>query len=160
MAEAGVAKTTLYRHFRSKDELVVAVIERHIDLWLLGWLKSETLRRAGRPQERLLAVFDAFAEWFACDDFEGCLLMNSLAETHNRMSLVRAAAVDALNDVYVFMRTLTEDSGLPEPAVLAHQLQVLMRGSIIAALEGNFEAVQAGRSAAERLLEAQVGPTA
>jgi hypothetical protein len=86
--------------------------------------------------------------------------MNSLAETHNRTSLVRAAAVDALRDVYVFMRTLTEDSGLPEPAVLAHQLQVLMRGSIIAALEGNFEAVQAGRSAAKRLLEPQVGSTA
>ncbi len=65
--------------------------------------------------------------------------------------------MDALGQVYVFMRTLTEDSGLPEPAVLAHQLQVLMRGSTVAALEGNFEAVQAARSAAERLLEAPTG---
>ena len=39
VAEAGVAKTTLYRHFPSKDELAVSVLARHQDVWLTGWLE-------------------------------------------------------------------------------------------------------------------------
>ena len=150
VAEARVAKTTLYRHFPSKDALVVAVLERHLDLWLLGWLRSK-ISRAGSPQERLLSIFDAFEEWFASPGFEGCLLINSLAETHDR-SAVRAAAVRALGQVYVFLRSIAEEAGLREPAELAHQLQVLMRGSIVAAVEGRPEAVRSARSAAETLV--------
>lgn len=150
VAEAGVAKTTLYRHFRSKDALVVAVLERHVELWLLGWLQSK-VSRAGSPRERLLAIFDAFEEWFASPGFEGCLLMNSLAETHDR-SAVRAAAVHALGQVYVFVHAIAQETGLRRPADLAHQLQALMCGSIIAAVEGRSDAVRSARSAAETLV--------
>jgi hypothetical protein len=43
VAEAGVAETTLYRHFRSKDDLIAAVLQRHGDLWLGGWLEPEIM---------------------------------------------------------------------------------------------------------------------
>ena len=45
IAEAGVAKATLYRHFRSKEELVLAALERREDLWTRGWLEPEVKRR-------------------------------------------------------------------------------------------------------------------
>lgn len=157
VAEAGVAKTTLYRHFHSKDELVVAVLEWHQELWTFGWLEAEIERRATSPAERILAVFDAFDEWFRRDDFEGCLFTNSLLETHDRSSPVRAAAVAALDSVQEVLRPLARDAGVADPEGFAEQLQLLMRGSIVAAVEGRADAASQARLAAQRLLERQQG---
>src|SRR3979490_2401240 len=62
--EAGVAKSTLYRHFRSKDELLVAVLERRDMLWTQGWLRSRVEQLASTPTDRLLAIFARFREGF------------------------------------------------------------------------------------------------
>src|SRR5262245_25600613 len=71
--QSGVAKMTLYRHFRSKNDLVLAVIERREELWTEGWLATEVRRRATDPAERLLAIFDVFDGWFRRRGFAGCL---------------------------------------------------------------------------------------
>src|SRR5712691_6433727 len=53
VADAGVAKMTLYKHFRSKEELIVAALDLREDLWTYGWLEREIERRADTPTERL-----------------------------------------------------------------------------------------------------------
>jgi AcrR family transcriptional regulator len=68
VAEAGVAKATLYRHFRSKDDLVVAFLRRR-DLRWREWLSDSVERLAPRVEDRPLAVFDALGEWFASGGF-------------------------------------------------------------------------------------------
>src|SRR2546426_10236523 len=73
VAEADVAKTTLYRHFPSKDDLAVSVLRHHEDVWTRGWLEQEIGRRGTTAGARLLGIFDAFDEWFQRDDYEGCL---------------------------------------------------------------------------------------
>ena len=82
--QSGVAKMTLYRHFRSKDDLVLAVLERREELWTQGWLVAEVKRRASDPAERLLAIFDVFDGWFRRRSFEGCLFVNALLEIEDR----------------------------------------------------------------------------
>jgi AcrR family transcriptional regulator len=154
VAEAGVAKTTLYRHFRSKDELAVAVLRRHEELWTQGWLESEVVGRATPPGGSILAIFDALDEWFGQADYEGCLFINSLLETRDQSSPVRKAAVAAIENVYDVVRRLLEDVGVRDSDAVAHQIQILMRGCIVAALEGRVDAVKHGRAAAQRLLEA------
>src|SRR5712671_3545328 len=69
---AGVAKATLYKHFRSKDDLVLAFLNQREQFWTRDWVVAEATRRGTTPEEYLLAIFDLFDEWFQRDDFEGC----------------------------------------------------------------------------------------
>ncbi len=77
---SGVARQTLYRHFGSKQELVLAFLERREEVWTYGWLAAEVQRRERDPRRRLLAIFDVFDEWFRRPDFEGCSFINVMLE--------------------------------------------------------------------------------
>jgi AcrR family transcriptional regulator len=153
VAEAEVAKTTLYRHFQSKDDLAVAVIRRHEDVWTREWLEQAIAARATAPGAQLLAVFDAFGEWFGRDDYEGCLFTRILLETHDRASPVRAAAATGLGNVRAVLRKLADKAGANDPGALALQIQMLLLGAIVAAIYGDLEAAQQARGVARLLLE-------
>jgi AcrR family transcriptional regulator len=153
VAEAGVAKTTLYRQFGSKDGLAVAVLARHEQLWTRKWLEPAAERLASSHEGGPAAIFDALDEWFGQADYEGCLFINSLLETRDRSSPVRAEAIAAIGNVYEVVQRLLEEAGIPDSDARAHQIQLVMRGCIVAAVEGRRDAVKQGRVAAQRLLE-------
>ena len=87
-----VAKMTMYRHFGSKDELVIEVMRRRESLWTEAWLVDEVRRRTDQPAERLLTIFDVFDEWFRKRSFEGCLFINVLLEIDDRRSTLHRAS--------------------------------------------------------------------
>ena len=153
VAEAGVAKTTLYRHFRSKDALSAAVIQRHQQLWLRDWLEPETLRRGATPAEQLLAVFETLDEWFEDKNFQGCLLINSLLEVHDRSNPVGRAALKAIGDLCALLERLAVEANAREPERLAQQIHLLIRGAVVAATEGRVDTVREARGAARELVE-------
>ena len=153
VAEAGVAKTTLYRHFRSKDDLIAEVVERHHQLLLRGWLEPETRKRGATPADQLLAVFETLDEWFGDENFQGCLLINSLLEAHDRYGAVRHASIRAIDDVYVFLERLAVEANAREPERLAQQIHLLVRGAIVAAAQGRRDAVQEASVLARQLIE-------
>ena len=99
IAESGVAKMTLYRNFASKDDLILAFLERREERWTRDWLQATVERRAETPAQRLLAIFDTFGEWFAREDFEGCSFINVMLEIDDPGSPVRRESVrSALGD--------------------------------------------------------------
>ena len=153
VADAGVAKATLYRHFHSKEELVLAVLERREELWSRGWLQRECERRGSTPTTKLLAVFEALDDWFRRKDFEGCFFMTTLLETHDRTSLVGAASVRAMSDIRTFVQGLAEEAGVRDSDALARQWQMLMMGSIVAAANGDVDTALRARSVASVLLD-------
>ncbi len=153
IAEAGVAKMSMYRHFRSKNELIVAVLERRRNLWTEGWVQAETARRATDPADRLLAIFDIFDGWFREQSFEGCTFINMLLEVTDRDSPVHQASREHLLVIREFVRGLAEEAGVRDPEMLARQWHILMKGSIVAAGEGDVEAAQGARQVGALLLD-------
>jgi AcrR family transcriptional regulator len=153
VAESGVAKTTLYRHFRSKDELALAVIARREERWSRDWLQAEALARGRTGEERLLVLFDILGEWTRRDDYEGCLFMNTLLESRDRVSPVTEASMAALGHVRAFLRELAESVGVREPDEFALRWQTLMWGTIVAVWFGEPSAAASSRDVASLLLE-------
>jgi AcrR family transcriptional regulator len=150
---SGVAKMSLYRHFPSKDDLVLAFLEEREERWTNAWLRAEVERRAETPADRLLAIFDVFGKWFRRSDFEGCSFINVLLEFDDRDHRVRRATVDHLGSIRSFVRGLCKQAGARDPDGLARQWHLLMKGSIVAAGEGDRQAARRAREIGEVLLE-------
>jgi AcrR family transcriptional regulator len=153
VAEAGVAKMTLYRHFRSKEELVTAVLAVREERWTNEWLIRGVEEREEAPEARLLAMFDLFEEWFSRDSFEGCLFINSLTESHDRTSVVGAASAEKLEHVRLFVKRLAEELQAANAEDLSYKWQILLMGAITAARRGDHDAARRAQDVARLLLE-------
>ncbi len=149
---AGVAKATLYRHFPSKDDLVLAFLQQREQLWTYGWVEAEARRRGETPEEQLLAIFDLFDEWFHRDDFEGCSFVNVLLEFGNLDHPVGRASADYLENIRSVVRTLAQEAGLRDPDAFALSWHILMKGAIVAATEGDRDAAARAREVGALLL--------
>ena len=153
IAESGIAKMTLYRNFPSKDDLILAFLERRDELWTRGWLQAEAYRRGATPAERLLAIFDTFESWFSRRDFEGCSFINVMLELGDTQSPVRQATVRHLAAIRRFVRELAEQAGIEDADDFARQWHLLMKGCIVTAAEGDAEAAARARRLGTLLLE-------
>ena len=150
---AGVAKATFYRHFPSKDKLVLAFLEQREQLWTHGWVEAEARRRGNTPEERLLAIFDLFDEWFHRDDFEGCSFINALLEFGDLEHPVGRASAVHLENIRSVVRALAEEAGLREPETFALSWHILMKGSIVQAAEGDLGAAKRAQSLGRLLID-------
>jgi AcrR family transcriptional regulator len=153
IASSGVAKMSLYRNFESKDALVLAFLARREERWTNDWLVAEATARGDTGAERMLSIFDVFGEWFDRDDFEGCAFVNVLLEFDDARSPIRQASIEHLANIRGFVSEFAEQAGARDPEALARQWHILMKGSIVAAAEGDRDAATRARALGELLLE-------
>ena len=149
---SGVAKMSLYRHFRSKEELITAFLKRREELWTIDWLKSELYRRAASPADRLLVVFDLFDGWYQSSEFDGCSFINVLLE-YPKGHKARLSATAHLATIRDIFEELARSLEIKEAQTFANTWHMMMKGSIVAACEGNLGAAREIKVAAQLYLE-------
>jgi AcrR family transcriptional regulator len=152
ITRAGVARPTLYRNFSSKEDLVLAFLERRDELWTRSWLQQAVEGQADDPSERLMAIFDVFDEWFRAPDFEGCSFINVLLEHPDPAHAAHRASASYLAGIRSFVEGLARRAGVAKPADFARQWHLLMKGAIVAACEGDKEAAQRAKELGSLLL--------
>lgn len=132
-AEARVGKMTLYRHFATKDDLVVAVLEGRDGPARAALAQAmEHAGGGGDPAARLLAPFAMLEPWFASPGFRGCPFMNAALELHDPQHPARAVAARhkaATRDAFA-RAALDAGHDEGEAQVLADQLALLFDGAI------------------------------
>jgi AcrR family transcriptional regulator len=160
LSEAGVAKMTLYRNFASKEALALAFMELREERWTHAWLRDEIERRGATPRERLLAIFDVFGEWFAREDFEGCAFISILLELSDPADPVRSSAIKHLANIRSIVGELAREAGVEDIDDFARKWHILMKGSIVAATEGDRDAATRAQEMGALLLEASTAPGA
>jgi AcrR family transcriptional regulator len=151
IAASGVAKATLYRHFPSKDDLVLAFLERRERLWTYGTVEAGARARADTPTGQLLAIFDVFHDWFQRDDFEACSFINVLLEMGPEHPAGRASSV-YLSNIRALVATFATEAGLRDPDEFARSWDFLLKGSIVQASEGDTLAAMRGKAMARLLI--------
>lgn len=155
--KAGVTKKTLYAHFRSKDELVLAALH-HYD----GLFRNEFMRRveaAGRtPRARLLAVFDVAEHWFGQNNFYGCMFINAIGEYSESDTSIRQVCKEYKRLMKGYIRELCEQVGGTYPQKLAEEIALLFEGATVTAqVSQNPKIAQIAKRAAKTLIDRALG---
>ncbi len=140
VAEAGVARMTLYKHFRSKDDLILAALRRR-DEQFRAWFLGEVERRAKTPRDRLLAVFDVLEDWYAGRTsegrggrpFSGCAFVKAMAEYSDADSPVHRAAAEHKRMMRDYLERLAGAAGAEAPGDLADEFSILIEGATVMA---------------------------
>jgi AcrR family transcriptional regulator len=131
VATSGVAKMTLYRHFPSKDALIVAYLAQSDDSFC-AWFER-ALDSADRPLDKLLAVFRALERLAQSPACIGCTFQVSAAEFPDPLHPAHAVAVRHKRDVRSTFARLARDARVRDAAGLADELLMLMDGAWVAA---------------------------
>lgn len=130
--EGGISRMTLYNHFKSKDELILAAMRRRDEIFrnkLMKYVES----KAKTPRDRIAAVFDFHEDWFTGTEFCGCMFINAAAEFSAAESAPRRLAADHKQEIVRYLRELCDQDGLKNPYDVAEQLNILLEGAIVAA---------------------------
>lgn len=129
-AESGITKMTMYKHFPSKDHLIVAILERSSELYW-EWFEN-AIHGLSEPDRQLIAIFEAVSRQHSLSPQSSfCLYQAVAVEYPFPEHIVNQAAVLHKRSIAQRLESICEQAGLQDPAALARQLFVLLEGFCI-----------------------------
>lgn len=155
---AGTNKMTLYHHFASKDELVIAFLRKR-DADFTDWLVAQLASRAAHPQDKILAIFDVIEDWMSIPGFRGCAFINAAAEFPVADNPVHRLSAEFYDKFQALIGSLTAECGIAAAEPLAAQITLLVEGAIVSEqMKRHAGAARYARQAAEILMETAMRP--
>lgn len=134
IAEAEVAKMSLYNHFPSKDDLILAVLqyrEQKFDSMFENWIS----RHVSNEMDRLEAFFAALKDWFESPGFRGCMFINARVELADARHPASKFSACHKERFHYMLRTIIEESaGTKLAETLAPAISLLVEGAIVTAV--------------------------
>lgn len=155
--ETGVSKTAIYKHFRTKEELILATL-RLRDEQFRNWLMRRVEALADNPRDQLLAIFDALGEWFHEPDFKGCMFIKASSEYMDREDPIHSTSAEHCRLMRSYIKGIASRAGASDPDDLARQLMVINEGAIVSAhLLNPTDAAADARRTAKIVIDASLG---
>ncbi|MEI7554937.1 TetR/AcrR family transcriptional regulator [Candidatus Chlorohelix sp.] len=156
--QSGVAKMTLYRYFPSKDDLIVAYLERsNLSFW--DWFKQAIAPAGDDSHRQLYALFEGVAALCASPQCLGCTFQHAAADFPSLDHPGHRLALDHKRQALERLREMAANAGAPDPVALAEQLLLLMDGAFVASrMFGKDSHARQVTQAAALLLDTQLPP--
>ncbi len=158
IAEAGVAKMTLYKHFPSKDELVLAVLEAR-EATIIEYFTSGIERKTRRGAGKVEAFFAVLKDWFRGKGFRGCAFINAaveLADANHPASMFATAHKARFREM--LQALLEEEVGAKAADEVLPAVALLVEGAIVSAtMDRRPAAADEARDAAFALVDQHRG---
>ncbi|MGH1365029.1 MAG: TetR/AcrR family transcriptional regulator [Calditrichia bacterium] len=153
LQEAGVSKKTMYRYFRSKEELIYAALKKKDGIFRNEFMKA--VEASGiTPKEKLMAIFDVAEKWFREDSFFGCMFVSAIAEYSSDDSPIREICKQFKKQMWDYIYNLAVQSGAENPKELADELALLLDGATsIAQVSQKPQAAKTASKIARVLIE-------
>ncbi|MFT6775268.1 MAG: AcrR family transcriptional regulator [Paracoccaceae bacterium] len=154
VAETGISKTSMYKHFRTKEDLILAAL-RLRDERFRNWFCRRVEELADTAEGRLAAIFDALHEWFASPDFRGCMFIKAVAEFPDPKDPIHIQSATHKRMLLDYVEGIAAEAGVADPGALARRLMLLKEGAIITAvMEGAPAPAADAKAAAGALIAA------
>lgn len=157
LSDVGISKTAFYKHFESKEDLMLAVLDGH-DLWMRETFRQMVHERGGpNPVDQLHALFDVVEMIIESEDFQGCIFVNVSMEfplPHEPAHQAAAASKRAMEEIVYELAT---QAGADDPRALAQELCLVMEGAYVTRhVTGNPETVTIARRIADLVIDAHL----
>ena len=130
--ETGISKTSIYNHFRTKDDLILAVL-RLRDEKFRNWLYRRMDELASTPSNQLVVMFDALGEWFRDPEFKGCMFIKAASEFQDPEHPIHKHCAEHKRMIEKHLVDLAQDADLVRPVELVQKLMLLKEGAIVSA---------------------------
>lgn len=157
IAEAGVAKMSLYKHFPSKDDLILAVL-KYREEQVLAFFAAAMGRHEKWTGDKLRAFFAALKDWFESPGFRGCAFQNAAVELADPAHAGTQFVRDHKRRFQEFLAGLVADSLGRGAAAVAPAVGLLVEGAIVTAvIQGSSDPVDVARDAALKLVAGAKG---
>ena len=154
--ETGISKTSIYKHFRTKDDLILAVLRLRDEIFR-NWLYRRIEETAQTPKQQMIVLFDAMDEWFTLPEFKGCMFIKASAEFQEPDNPIYVQAAEHKRMLYEHFAEVAQKAGATKPKELSRDLMLLVEGAIVMAAMGVFsDAAGDAKRAATSLIEAQL----
>lgn len=154
VAVAGTTKMTLYKHFHTKENLILEVLKRH-NQEFRDWLAEKLGESSRTPDKKLQALFDYIEEWMAAPEFRGMPFLKASAEFPNEENPVHRLSIEQARQFRQYLASLGLEAGASDPETLALQLSMLIEGAMLAEqMRRGSGAAKHAKKAARVLIEA------
>lgn len=148
---AGLSAATVGEWFSSRDDVGAAFLRRREVEWFYGVVEAGIKQRGVSPENRLLAIFDVFDEWFQRDDYEACEFITVMleADAEHPLGLARLGHLSRIRDIITAFATEAQLDDLENFCLSWH---ILMKGAVISAVNGDARAASRAKTMARALI--------